>query len=124
MENVLEGSILEDTKSLLGIQKDYTHFDDELVLHINSALMVLSQLGLGITEGYKIKDKTNLWTEFIGGRLDLESAKTAVFLRVKLMFDPPATSYLQTLIQKQLEELEWRLLHQVEIKEEDGRNDE
>ena len=117
MENTTiesEGSILEDIKSLLGVQKDYTHFDKELIIHINSAIMVQSQLGLGPEGGYKIKDKTNIWTEYLGERDDLESAKTALFLRVKLAFDPPVTSYLQNLIQKQIEELEWRLNIQIE----------
>jgi len=117
----LEDSILNTTKSLLGIQKEYTHFDQEIILSINSALMVLSQLGLGPEGGYRIKDKDNKWIEFIDERIDLESVKTSVFLRVKLMFDPPATSYLQTLIHKQMEELEWRLMTQVE---QEDRNNE
>lgn len=103
-------SILTSIKKLLGITEEYTQFDQDLIIHINSVFMVLRQLGVGPVEGFSIKDKTNTWSEFIPSTdTKLESVKTYVYLKVRLMFDPPTSSIVSEAVNKTINELEWRL---------------
>jgi hypothetical protein len=102
-------SILGSIKKMLGIGVDDTNFDHELILHINGALNIVNQLGVGPSEGFLITDVTQNWQSFIGTRTDLEIIKTDIFLRVRLMFDPPQNSFLVSAIQKQIEEYDWRI---------------
>ena len=103
-------SILTSIKKLLGIDESYTHFDQDLIMHINSALMILTQLGVGPADGFSISKATETWTDFLGDDLlKLQSVKTYVYLKVRLMFDPPSGSALIELINRQVSELEWRL---------------
>ena len=39
------GTILEDTKKAIGIMPGYDAFDDQILMHINTARMDLAQLG-------------------------------------------------------------------------------
>ena len=110
-------SILTSIKKLLGIQEDYTHFDDEIVIHINSAFMSAGMIGLGPPSGFTIKDKTTKWEEFVGDRKDLEAIRTYIWHKVRVAFDPPQTGPLVEAINNQINELEWRLNIQVESKE-------
>ena len=113
----MEQSILNSTKKILGIAEDYTVFDLDILTHINTAFSTLTQLGVGPVEGFMIEDEATEWTNFIGDDLQYNSVKSYVFLRVRLLFDPPTTSYLITALEKQVQELEWRLnVH----REEDG----
>lgn len=89
------------------------NFDAELIMHINSALMIMNQLGVGPETGFAISDKTQTWSDLLGERKDLDLIKTAVYLRVRLMFDPPQNSFLVASIQKQIEEYDWRLANQM-----------
>lgn len=102
-------SILTSIKKLLGIAEDYTHFDTDIIMHINSAFMVLSQIGVGPSKPFYIEDKSSTWDEFISVDDDLESAKIYVYLKVRLAFDPPASSAVIESINRQINELEWRL---------------
>lgn len=102
-------SILDSTKKILGIGKDNTDFDPEILLHINSVFSTLNQLGIGPDAGFMIEDSTPTWDLFLGGDPRLNSVKTYVYLRVRLLFDPPTTSYLIDAVKQQLQELEWRL---------------
>jgi hypothetical protein len=104
----VDTSILDSIKQMLGISTEDTNFDRELVIYINGALMVVNQLGIG-PEGYMIQDSTNEWSEFLLDRTDIELVKTAVYLRVRLIFDPPQNSFLVTAIKDQLAEYDWRL---------------
>lgn len=101
-------SILTSIKKLLGITEEYEHFDPDIIVHINSAFMILNQLGVGPEEGFSIKDKSSTWDEFLSGS-NLEAVKTYVYLKVKLMFDPPLSSTVIEAIKSQISELEWRL---------------
>ena len=84
-------------------------FDDEIIDCINSALMVLTQLGVG-TQGFKITSSTETWADFLGSdTTDMELVKVYVYLKVKLMFDPPTSSVLVGLQNEQIREYEWRL---------------
>lgn len=102
-------SILTSIKKLLGITEEYEHFDPDIIIHINSAFMILNQLGVGPEEGFAIEDKSSTWDEFIPSGSNLEAVKTYVHLKVKLMFDPPLSSTVIEAIKSQINELEWRL---------------
>lgn len=107
-------NILDSIKKLLGIDEADLNFDQELIMHINSVFMVLNQLGIGPVGGFKISSNEEVWTDFVGTRLDLESVKSYIYLKVRLLFDPPQNSFLVGSIEKQIEENEWRLQVQVE----------
>lgn len=107
-------SILDSVKKGLGLAPDYEAFDADIIMHINSAFSVLNQLGVGPTVGYRIEDATERWSDFLGNGDDSSFVKTYVYLKVKLVFDPPTTGFVLTSIEKQITELEWRinLLHE------------
>jgi hypothetical protein len=102
-------SILTDTKKNLGITEDYTAFDPDIILHINSVFGVLNSIGIGPEEGFDVSDKTAQWTDFIGDDKRLNSVKTYTYLRVRLLFDPPQTSFHISALENQYKEIEWRL---------------
>lgn len=105
----MEQSILTSTKKVLGIGEDYTAFDLDILTHINTAFATLTQLGVGPSPGFIVEDATIEWADFIGEDSVLHSVKTYVFLKVRMLFDPPQTSYLITAMDRQIAELEWRL---------------
>lgn len=106
----METSILTSTKKMLGIDADYTVFDLDIITHINSALSTLSQLGVGPAVGLSIEDASSNWSDFIAGDDPFyNSVKTYVYLKVRLVFDPPAVSYVLIAAEQQIRELEWRL---------------
>jgi hypothetical protein len=108
------GTILNDTKKALGVSVDDTSYDPDLIMHINSVLAIVNQLGIGPAEGVAITDATGEWSLIIDTDLRLNSVKTYVYLRVRLLFDPPATGYLVEAIKEQIREIEWRLSTQRE----------
>ena len=105
----METSILNGVKKILGIADDYTAFDEDIIMHINTAFSTLTQLGVGPSEGFMIEDEGAVWGDFIGDDLQFNSVKSYVCLRVRMLFDPPSTSYLITAMENQIRELEWRL---------------
>jgi hypothetical protein len=105
----MENSILISTKKVLGIAQDYTVFDLDIITHINAAFSVLNQLGVGPIEGFFIQDETATWDDFIVPPNQLHLVKTYVILKVRMLFDPPATGYLVGAMENQLKEYEWRL---------------
>lgn len=107
-------SILTSIKKLLGIESEYTHFDPDIIIHINSALMTLTQLGVGPDVGFLITGVDEKWTDFLGDRKDVAGVKTYVLSKVRLVFDPPSNGYLVEAIERQIKELEWRLNVQVD----------
>ena len=112
-----KNSILTSIKKLLGITESCTDFDTDIIMHINTVLMTLSQLGVG-TEGFQIEDKNAVWSEFIKSD-KLAATKSYVHLRVKLLFDPPLNSAIIEAIKESIKELEWRLNVRVELESED-----
>lgn len=102
-------SILTDTKKVLNIEATYTVFDQDIMLHVNSVFGTLNQLGIGPTDGFAIEDDTAVWDDFLQGDLRFNPVKTYVYLRVRMLFDPPTTSYLMSAMENQIKELEWRL---------------
>ena len=108
MENV--ESILTSIKKLLGIEKDYTHFDQDIIIHINSTLSVLKQIGVGPYSGFAITGANETWDQFIQtDPYSFSMVKSYVYLKVRLLFDPPLSSAAVDSINKQIAEYEWRL---------------
>jgi len=105
----VEQSILKTVRKVCGIGDDDPTFDLDLLVHTNSALSTLHQLGLGPMEGFEVEDDTVTWDALYGGDPLLHSIRTYVCLRVRMYFDPPQTSYHITAINEQIRELEWRL---------------
>jgi hypothetical protein len=101
-------SILTSTKKILGIDEAYTAFDLDITTHINSVFSTLSQLGIGPVDGFMISDDTEIWEDFFYD-WNLNAIKSYVYLRVRLLFDPPTTSYTITAMNEQIKEMEWRL---------------
>ena len=102
-------SILTSIKKLLGIAEDYTHFDNDIIMHINSVFLILTQLGVGPPEGFVIHDATALWTDFVADGKNLELIKSYTYLKVKTMFDPPLSSAVLDSTNQLIKEYEWRI---------------
>lgn len=102
-------SILTSIKKLLGISEEYEHFDADLIMHINSALLVLNQLGVGPAEGFFISGKDDIWDDYLGDNTNLEMVKSYLYLKVKLLFDPPLSSAVIESTNRMIAEFEWRL---------------
>lgn len=103
-------SILETMRAMLGpsVVNAYTAFDKELIVHINTVLMILSQAGIG-TKGFVITGDQETWSDFLQSSNDLEAVKTYVYLRVRMLFDPPTSSFVLDSMQKTADEMLWRL---------------
>lgn len=112
----MEESILISIKKMLGMTADYTHFDTDVIIHINSVFMTLNQLGVGPEEGFRIEDDTAVWEDYVDPDDDLEAVKTYIYLKVKLIFDPPINSAVIESINRNINELEWRLNVKAESK--------
>ena len=103
-------SILTSIKKLLGIPAEYEHFDTDITMHISSAFSTLNQLGLGPAEGFRIADEDATWDEFIQDRKTIESVKSYMYLKVRLLFDSSSlTSATIAAYERQIAEFEWRL---------------
>ena len=104
-------SILNHIKKLLGISSDYTHFDTDIIVHINSTLWRLRQLGVKDEKVFKITSGKETWTDFFGdsNEVDLEAVKTYIYLKVKTIFDPPTSSFVLEAMKQQIAEYEWCL---------------
>lgn len=102
-------SILTSVKKMLGMTEDYEPYDPVIIMHINSVLTILNQLGVGPSEGFSISDKTSTWSDFTSDDKKLEAVKSYVYLKVKLLFDPPLSSTVMDAMNRMISELEWRL---------------
>lgn len=102
-------SILTSIKKLLGIAEEYTHFDADLIMHINSVLSILTQIGVGPAEGFSIKDESSVWEDFVPENSKLELIKSYTYMKVKLLFDPPLSSAVIESTNRIISELEWRI---------------
>lgn len=102
-------SILTSIKKLLGIEDEYVQFDPDIIMHINSVFMVLNDIGVGPKTGFSIQDKLPTWSDFLGTDPKLEAIKSYIYLKVRLLFDPPSNSFLIEAMERQIKEFEWRL---------------
>lgn len=103
-------SILTSIKKLLGIDEDLTAFDADVMMNINSAINVLTQNGVGPSEGFKIESKDETWSDFFDDDLLLQMVKTYVYIKVRLIFDPPQASAVIACYEEQANETLWRIL--------------
>lgn len=113
-------SILTSIKKLLGIAEEYTHFDTDIIMHINSVFNILTQIGVGPSEGFFIKDDSASWADFLPEGARLELVKSYMYLKVKLMFDPPDRSAVMTANESMIKELEFRISVTVDPHKESG----
>lgn len=111
----MEESILTSIKKLLGIAEEYTHFDTQITMHINSVFMILTQLGVGPKEGFYIEDDSASWEDFLSDPSQFQATKTYIYQKVCLVFDPPASSAVIEAMKESIREFEWRLNHAAEF---------
>ena len=108
MDNPMD-SILLSVKKMLGIVPEYTHFDGDLIIHINSVLSILTQLGVGPDEGYSISGVSDKWSSFVQPSHLLEMAKSYTYMKVRMLFDPPTGGAVSEAMKQQIAEYEWRI---------------
>lgn len=116
-EEDISDSILLSVKKMLGIPPDYEQFDPEIIIHINSVFSILTQLGVGSDEGFSIKDSTASWSDYIPEGKAVEDIKTYVYLKVRLIFDPPQSSAAIEAMKQLASEFEWRINVGVDVEE-------
>lgn len=102
-------SILASVKKVLGIDEIHTAFDEDIILHINSVFAILQQMGVGPENGFSISDDSAIWTDYISDVNQLNFVKSYIYLKVRLLFDPPVSSGAIESMNKLISELEWRL---------------
>ena len=117
----VEDSILLSIKKLLGMDPiEFTQYDTDLIIHINTFIEFLNQLGVDIPEGFKINDESALWSDYLNKPEynDIkDSIKNYIYLRVRLVFDPSTNSSLLNSINDTIKELEWRIRTYIEFYE-------
>lgn len=104
-------SILTSAKKLSGVNKEYEHFDEEIIMYVNSVFLVLKQLGVGPSTGFVITDESSTWKDFLPDdkdRILRESVKSYMGAKVKMQFDPPTNSSHLESLQRTIDEFEWR----------------
>lgn len=108
-------SILLTIKKLLGIPEEYTQFDVDIIMFINTTFMILRQMGVGPATGYSIADGFALWTDYMSDEdPNFETVKTYIGMKARLMFDPPTGSVHMECLKSMINELEWRLKEEAE----------
>lgn len=118
-------SILTSIKKLLGIDENYTHFDADIIMHINSVFSILTQMGVGPSNGFSISGKDDTWSAFITDKPNIFSlVKSYVYMKVRLLFDPPLSSAAIESINRQISEFEWRLFVAADPVEDTGGKEE
>lgn len=116
--NLLKESILDSIKEAIGIVPDYRVFDGTLIMHINSVFSTLFQLGVG-TQPFRIRNKDAVWSDFLSSEDELDDVKTYMALHVKMIFDPPTSSYLLDSMERQIKEYQWRINVKVDPRKEE-----
>lgn len=103
-------SILGSVRKMIGgIAEDEGPFDQDLIIHINSVFTIVNQLGVGPKEPYSIVDDSEEWSDFFGDNKVVEMVKSYMYLKVKIIFDPPSSGVLHEALERQITEFEWRL---------------
>lgn len=106
----LANSILHDVKQMVGQEWDDTTYDLDIMTHINSVFLDLQQIGVGSNDGFSISDYSTKWDAYLGTDKNLNAVKSYIYIRVRLLFDPPTNGFLVTSLEKQAERMEWRLM--------------
>ena len=115
MSEIMSESILTSIKKLLGITEEYEQFDPDIIMHINSVFMILTQMGVGPSKGFRISGKSAVWSDYMTDNQNLDSVKSYIHLKVKLLFDPPLSSSVMECMKQLISELEWRLYTESEL---------
>lgn len=102
-------SILTSIKKLLGIAEADTSFDTDLIIHINSVFVILRQLGVGPKNGFFIEDDSATWSDYLNDVAKLNTVKSYIYMKVRLMFDPPTGTQIMDAMTRNISELEWRI---------------
>lgn len=110
----MPNSILLTIKKMLGLDAGYEAFDTDIIVHINSALFTLMQIGVGPAEGFIVTGPSETWSDFLDSHRDLESVKSYVYMRTRLAFDPPQSSSVIKVLEDMCREYEWRNLVQTD----------
>ena len=105
----MEESIFESIKSLLGPDASYDVFDQDILIHINTAISVLTQLGVGPATGFMVTGPDETWQDFIGDDKTLQMVKSYIYMKVKMIFDPPTNSSVLKAYEEACKEYEWRI---------------
>lgn len=106
----MHDSILASTKKILGISDEYTAFDLDIMTHINAVFFVVNQLGVGPTDVVVIEGSEDKWSDISDiPPNQLSMLKTYMYMKVRMLFDPPATSFVIDAMNNQIKELEYRL---------------
>lgn len=104
-------SIIDDTKLALGVPVENTEFDPEIIMHINAVIAEIIQLGVGNQElGYAVVNSSDTWDELIADEKRLNHVKSLMYLKVKMLFDPPTIGYVLTSMEKMIEQAQWRVM--------------
>lgn len=117
-------SILKSIKKLLGISEEETHFDTDIIMHINSVFSILGQMGVGPAKSFHIEGDTETWDNFIEDDADFNDVKTYVYLKVRMLFDPPVNSSVLSSMERMISEYEWRLHVAAMDKKMEGKNED
>lgn len=117
-------SILNSVKKNLGITEEYTHFDPDIIMHINTVFSILAQLGVGSEDGFSIADETAVWSDYLPDSPKLNFVKSYVYLKVRLLFDPPTNSSVTEATNRMIDELEWRINAAVDYNTEPSEGEE
>lgn len=107
-------SILTSVKKLLGLAEDNEEFDVDIIMNINGAISILTQLGVGPSEGFIVTNKEDTYEDWLGDMTHLQLVKMYLYYRTRLSFDPPSQGSVMTSLQEQIKELEFRLNCQVD----------
>lgn len=110
-------SILNSIKKLLGIEKDYEVFDADIIMHINTVFVILAQMGVGPNKPFMILDNSATWADFWGDKESNDAVITYMYMKVRMLFDPPSSGTATNATEEMIKELEWRLNFQAELKE-------
>ncbi len=111
----MSDSILLTVKKSLGLDEEYNVFDSDILMFTNAVLSTLNQIGVGSDGGFSIEDDGATWDDLLGGDLRLNNVKAYVYLKVRMLFDPPATSFAIAAMETQAKELEYRIYTVMEV---------
>ncbi len=120
----MDESILDSVKRAVGLDTTDEVFDGELIMYINLVFTILNQIGVGPTDSYTITDSNDVWSDFSSDSSVVMLVKTYMYIKVRLLFDPPTSSFLATALQDQATEYEWRLNILVDKYPEDERKED
>ena len=120
MSAINEESILKSIRKLIGPEDDYTHFDPDIVMHINSSINRLFQLGVESAKGFRVTSEDETWGDLFGSDENIiDMCKTLIYYKVKMGFDPPTSSIAAEAFKSEIDKQEWLINVWVESNKEE-----